>query len=60
MQFTTKAAFLIAGRWVWIKWTHSDGNKHAAMDAKGADLGAAAWDYGQADHYAADRFPVTR
>lgn len=48
----TRAAFRMAGRagWTWITWTHAHGNKHAAIIEKAQEIGAVAWDFGQADH----------
>lgn len=51
----TRAPFLIGGVWAWITWTHAHGNSHAAIIEKGRELGATAWDYGQADHAEASR-----
>ncbi len=48
--YTTRAPFLVAHRWQWIRWTHADGNKHAAIHAKATELGATATDPSQADH----------
>ena len=59
MKWTTRAAFITkqGGSWSWVKWTHFDPNKHAAILAKAKELGAVAWDFGQADHFEADRYP---
>lgn len=51
IAFRCRAAFYINGAWSWLTWTTttSGGNKHAAILDKAAALGAAAWDYGNAD-----------
>lgn len=46
----TRAAFLVRGRWQWHTWTHSHASKHAAIVEKARELGAAGWDFGNADH----------
>lgn len=45
------APFLVKGKWVWPSWVDAKcgGNKHAAIIEKGKELGATAWDFGQAD-----------
>jgi len=56
--FTCRAAFVVSGRWTWVKWTGmGDGNKHAFILGKAAELGATGWDFGQADYFEADRYP---
>jgi hypothetical protein len=55
-DYTTRAAFFIGRGWVWIKWRHSEPNKHAAILAKAEELGAQRWDYGNADHEETSRF----
>jgi len=54
-MWRTRAPFLIDGRWQWVSWTHASGSKHAAIVEKARELGASAWDFGQADHEQADR-----
>lgn len=51
----TRAPFLINNTWKWVTWTHKEGNLHAAVIAKGKELGALAWDTSQADHGFEDR-----
>jgi hypothetical protein len=47
----TTAPFLMpSGGWVWVTWTNSIPNKHAAILEKKEELGAVAADFGQADH----------
>jgi hypothetical protein len=53
--FRTRAPLLVNHRWVWHTWANREPSKHAAMIAKAAEIGATAWDYGQADHEFADR-----
>jgi len=60
MTYTTKAAFLVRHRWTWVKWRHAEPNSHAAITSKARELNADAWDFGNADHYPTDQFPVTR
>lgn len=57
MKMKTKAAFRLPGNrgWSWVTWTHSEGNKHAAIIDKARELNATAWDFGQADHGEFDR-----
>jgi len=55
--WTTKAPFLVNNKWTWVTWTHQHGNKHAAMNEKGLELKALAWDYGQAIHEESSQFP---
>ena len=50
IPYRTRAAFLINNRWCWHTWTHSDGNKHAAIIDKSKELGATCHDFGNADH----------
>lgn len=57
MRFTTRAPFLVGGRWRWVRWTHAEANHHAAILAKASELGAVAWDFGQADHFETARYP---
>jgi len=50
--YRVRAAFSFNGgaTWKWHTWTaESDGNKHIAIIAKANELGANAWDYGNAD-----------
>ncbi len=55
-SFTCRASFVVHGRWISVKWTaHGDGNKHAFILDKAAELGATGWDFGQADYFEADR-----
>lgn len=56
MTHRTRAAFLIQGGWKWITWNHAEANKHAAIIAKGGELGAKGWDFGNADHEEIDRW----
>jgi hypothetical protein len=56
-SYTTRAPFLVANRWQWVRWTHADANKHAAIHAKAGELGAAATDPSQADHYPTREYP---
>jgi hypothetical protein len=59
-SYTTRAPFLVAHRWQWIRWTHADANKHAkhaAILAKANELNAAATDPSQADHYPTRNYP---
>lgn len=51
----TRAPFFVSGRWIWRTWTHTEANKHAAIIEKATELGAQAWDFGQADHEFLDR-----
>jgi hypothetical protein len=37
-------AFLIDGRWSWVRWTHRNPNKREAIIAKAEELGASGWD----------------
>jgi aryl-alcohol dehydrogenase-like predicted oxidoreductase len=53
--FKTRAPFLVNGRWQWHTWPNHEANKHAAILDKARELGASAWDFGQADHDFADR-----
>ena len=46
----TRAPFMVDNKWQWVTWNHHHGNKHAAIVEKAQELGATAWDYGQADH----------
>lgn len=50
IPYRTRAAFLINNRWCWHTWTHSEGNKHAAIIDKSKELGATCHDFGNADH----------
>jgi hypothetical protein len=56
----TNAAFVVNGKWTWVKWTHREPNKHAAIIGKAKELGATGWDFGQADHYPLDQYPASR
>ena len=58
--YRTSAAFLVGGKWTWIKWDHANPNKHAAIIAKSKELDAQGHDFGQADHHEASRFPLSR
>lgn len=57
---TTRADFCKNGRWSSHTWSHREPNKHAALVAKQAELGATGFDAGQADHHEFDRFPRSR
>jgi len=57
MNFTTRAAFHIKGRWVWKTWTHNTPSKHAAILDKARELDADHWDIGNALHEETDRVP---
>jgi hypothetical protein len=46
---TIRSAFLVAGRWTWVRFSFAGGNKHAAIIAKANELGATAWDFGNAE-----------
>jgi hypothetical protein len=59
-QYKTVAPFSKSGRWSWHTWTNAEPNKHAALFAKQAELGADGFDAGQADHHEFSRFPVSR
>jgi hypothetical protein len=52
VRWRTRAAFRLLGarNWQWHTWTHNHGNKHAAIHEKATELGAVAWDFGNADH----------
>ena len=49
-KITTRAPFLVAGRWKWVTWQHDHANSHAAVHEKARELGALAWDHGQTAH----------
>jgi hypothetical protein len=55
-SYTTRAAFLRGGRWGWIRWTHGDANKHAAILGKATEIGAQGCDFGNADHDETSRY----
>ena len=58
VTFTTRAAFWFdASGWTWIRWTHADGNRHAAIYRKALELGARGYDTGNADHYLTSEYP---
>ena len=59
-RYRTKAAFSRKGKWGWVTWTHQEPNKHAAIIAKGHELGAEGWDFGNADHYSVSDYPGGR
>lgn len=45
------APFLVNGKWIWPTWIQVSGevgNSHAAIIDKAKELGATAWDFGQA------------
>lgn len=56
-SYTTNAPFLVKNNWQWVRWTHSEPNRHAAILDKAKELNASAWDFGQADHYETSRYP---
>ena len=58
-SYTTRAPFMRPGArgWSWIKWTHGHANKHAAILEKAKEIGATAWDFGQADHFPTSEYP---
>jgi hypothetical protein len=60
IPYTTLAAFYIRGRWTWVRWTNREPNSHAAIIRKANELGADAWDFGQAEHHETSRYPVSR
>ena len=59
LTWRVRAAFSRNGgrTWFWLTWTTDTANKHAAIIAKARELGATAWDYGNADHVETDRSP---
>ncbi len=59
-RYKTRAAFSRRGKWGWVTWTHQEPNKHAAIIAKGRELGAEGWDFGNADHYSVSDYPAGR
>ncbi len=55
-SFRTRAAFHIGtSGWQWVTWTHRHGSKHAAIVEKAKEIGASAWDMGNADHAESSR-----
>lgn len=50
--YVCRAAFMMPGTgvWAWRTWRTSESSAHAAVHAKAAELGAVAWDWGNADH----------
>lgn len=46
---------MVNHKWQWHTWTNYSGNSHKAIIEKAQELGATAWDFGQADHELADR-----
>jgi hypothetical protein len=60
LSYTTLAAFQFKDTWRWVRWTHNEPNHHKAIPLKGEELGANAWDFGQAEHHETSRFPVSR
>jgi hypothetical protein len=59
-SYTTLAAFQCKDKWIWVRWTHNEPNSHAAIISKAKELGAAGWDFGQAEHHETSRYPVSR
>jgi hypothetical protein len=51
-EWKTRAAFMVkpGAGWTWLTWSHAHGCRHAAIIEKARELGAVAWDFGQADH----------
>ena len=47
--FEITAPFILNHKWSWKTWRTFEGNKHAAIIAKGLELNAQGWDFGQAD-----------
>lgn len=47
-ETTAAFSFDAGSTWRWFTWKHANGNKHAAIIAKAAEIGANAWDFGQA------------
>lgn len=60
LRYKTRAAFLRRGKWGWVTWEHREPSKHAAIIAKGRELGAQGWDFGNADHYSMADYPAGR
>ena len=55
MNFKTRAAFHLGGKWHWVVWTHKLANKHEVILRKANELKADAWDFSNADHEFTDR-----
>lgn len=57
LMYKVRAPFLKGGEWRWHTWETHESNKHAAVIAKGNEIDAEGWDFGQTDFYPATNYP---